>query len=238
MVDRDTAPFYFTQPLATSFKLHEDAAFTSGIRRMYHEHIKWMDKQNWNDQSSYLEKLAMLMSEVWEVYSKPLDTVDDVELYHGRTLEFADIILRTFSMIDVLKRDTDGEFNIESVLMADTVIDNRFESLASLKEGFFIEDWLFCLYNKIASMVNGFRSYTLDANTMDLNASLNQIIYMSLMCITILGRIRENIELLRNDYEPSSDLTEAISVKDRETCLGCILVKVALNSRKTSLRDK
>lgn len=171
------APF-FRMSLADYYGLtKENKNFIPCLERLQQEQISIITPLGWMESSSYLEALAMSMSEVWEVYS--------AETLQDRRVEVVDIILRIIILAERLRLETGhDDLTLSSLFTHHTVIDNRFVKLGKKPER---DDWLFALYNKMGSAVNMLRGEKFEQTFIcDLVSCLNQVLYLCFLFLETL----------------------------------------------------
>ena len=216
MIDRSTnCKAFFRQRVKEFFKF-ETGKLDSKIYEVHKAHSEWILSIGWNDKSNYLEKIAMLFSEVYEMYCEYDNENESPERACTRQgWEISDVLLRTLNFIYCLDQETEGQLNLEAIMSIDTVIDNRFENLN--RDDFVYEDWAFALYTKLGSLVNSFRSFDLNTDSaIDKLATLNQIIYM---CLIMLSYHRDKWNLQCDLLDP-------------------VWSKIEKNKHKKLIRDK
>lgn len=194
MVDRTTAMPWFRMSLGEYFGFkYENVSAVKTFVELQREQIAIITPLGWMDSSSYLESVAMAMSEVWEAYSESDPT--------QREIEIIDVILRVIVLCERIRLECgDDMLELKSVLCMDTVIDNRFSDLNTKQPS--TNAWYLAMYNKMASMVNMLRGKTFDKGYVhDLVSCCNQVLYL---CFLLLDQINQVDRQLRG-LEESDD---------------------------------
>jgi hypothetical protein len=195
MVVPFNAKKYFTTSMADFFRIgqgQEQQHFVTCLKRITSIQIGIIKPLGWYDESNstYLEQVGMVMSEVYEVYAFSPNL--GKETITEKSIEGIDILLRLFVLIDRMENQLEGSVvTFDDFIYSENPVDNRLEVLDTSLENFKLETWLFSIYNKLASSINLVRGKTLsEEQQYDLISCFNQVIYITILMVLQLNGIR------------------------------------------------
>lgn len=208
MVNKQFAQPFFNKSMCDLFHVGRSKwnyEFYSGLRDIKNRQVALITELGWYESSSYLESVALVCSEIYEIYSAYKDSPDNIE---DQSIEIIDVMLRLFVLVDRLEYQQPTPVTFEEVIFASNPIDNRFECLDTGHDSFELESWLLCLYNKTSQSFNSVRGLSITETEMiSLVSIFNQVIYMCLILVMKINNIDpvnariKDFEIVLNYFE-------------------------------------